>query len=138
MAGWSAERRDHTVDRRFYLGSHEADVPKGSIVELAKTCDGGATGEIARDSLTAGGEEPRKSAGPMRDFRLNGRCKGGGHLGLHRLLRGNATLSAHALVKRAARSSTADIFAAPDTIGLMHTKCSDIFLDAIRTLISVQ
>jgi len=52
-------KSDETVDRRFDLGTLEADVPQRAVVELAKGCDGGATGEIVRDALATGVEKPK-------------------------------------------------------------------------------
>jgi hypothetical protein len=49
----------------------------------------------------------------------------------------DATPSAHALIERAGRSSFAKM-AVPDAIDLMQVKCSDTYLGARETLISVQ
>ena len=44
------------MDRRFDLGTRDANVPQCAIVELAKGCDGGTTGEMARDPIPTGAE----------------------------------------------------------------------------------
>ena len=51
------------ADRPLDLASREADVPQLGVVELAKSRDGGAAGEIARDPVAAVAEQPRSGAG---------------------------------------------------------------------------
>src|SRR5262249_14361944 len=70
---------DATADRPLDLGTHEADVPQGAVVELVETLDSGATEEIARDPIPAGAEKLRECAGPLRDLRPNDRCEGCRH-----------------------------------------------------------
>jgi hypothetical protein len=62
-------KSDETVDRRFDLGTIEPDVPQRAVVERAKGCDGGATGEIVRDALATGVEKPKICAGSLRGRR---------------------------------------------------------------------
>jgi hypothetical protein len=60
-------KSDETVDRRFNLGTHEANVSQCAVVEFAKARDGGATDEIARDTFAAGAEKPSECTRPLRD-----------------------------------------------------------------------